>query len=645
MSSLRKANAAYRTGALDQAEALAVDILKSTPREEEAWLLLAAIADRRGQTAQSAAILKRALGFLPHAHALHRELGNALAKTGDLVQAEIQLRHAAMLHPEDKASATDLARLQARRGVQLLQQGAFVNALPYLRDALLAHNEDARVPFAVCISRLSFHEPRPDLKLLLTRAISEAWIRPSELVRVAANLLRLEPASSGESLREIAQDPLLRALLVRTVIANPDIERMLTGIRRTFLENPAMLSDWRDFAIALASQCFINEYAYAESETETKAIAELQARLAHDDSFAEHNVILLSAYRPLYAEPQAAKLAGRAWGEDLKQLVELQIVEPREEIEIAKSIPRLTPIKDKISAAVQAQYEENPFPRWVDAPVRGEGQKISDWLKTHFPYIGHDNFETENPQILVAGCGTGQEAVASARRFINADVLAVDLSLRSLGYAERKRKLLAITNVTYAQADILELGSLNKEFDIVECAGVLHHLADPLAGWRVLKTLTRPGGYMLLALYSEHGRSELLPIRQFIASGAYGHSASELRRFRADILALPEDHPVRQATLNRDDFYSLSMLRDLVFHVEEHRFTIPQISAALKELGLEFCGFGLDPEIQARFQAKFGGNADFRSLESWNAFEAEYPRAFSAMYHFVVRRPRENQPA
>ena len=34
------------------------------------------------------------------------------------------------------------------------------------------------------------------------------------------------------------------------------------------------------------------------------------------------------------------------------------------------------------------------------------------------------------------------------------------------------------------QADILNLRKLNKQFDIIESAGVLHHMDNPIAGWQ-----------------------------------------------------------------------------------------------------------------------------------------------------------------
>ena len=52
-----------------------------------------------------------------------------------------------------------------------------------------------------------------------------------------------------------------------------------------------------------------------------------------------------------------------------------------------------------------------------------------------------------------------------------------------------------------------------------------------------------------------------------------------------------------------EDFYSLSGCRDLLFHVQEHRFTLPQLAVLLAGLGLSFLGFELsDTAIAARYR-------------------------------------------
>ena len=47
---------------------------------------------------------------------------------------------------------------------------------------------------------------------------------------------------------------------------------------------------------------------------------------------------------------------------------------------------------------------------------------------------------------------------------------------------------------------------------------------------------------------------------------------------------MASNQPDEKLVVSRD-FYSLSTVRDLVFHVKEHQFTIPQIKRALEELG------------------------------------------------------------
>ena len=154
-------------------------------------------------------------------------------------------------------------------------------------------------------------------------------------------------------------------------------------------------------------------------------------------------------------------------------------------------------------------------------------------------------------------------------------MLAVDLSLSSLTYALRKTKELDFSNIEYAQADIMELGNLGRQFDLIECAGVLHHLDDPLAGWRILVNLLRPGGLMKIGLYSETARQDIISGRSLVAEKGYTASPEDIRRCRQDIIAMAEDGNRKMEEIcNKRDFFNLSNCRDLLFHVREHRFTL-----------------------------------------------------------------------
>ena len=122
------------------------------------------------------------------------------------------------------------------------------------------------------------------------------------------------------------------------------------------------------------------------------------------------------------------------------------------------------------------------------------------------------------PSILIAGCGTGQHSIGTASRFSNCHVTAVDLSLASLAYATRKTNELKLGNLKYLQADILHLHQMGKEFDIIESAGVLHHMDEPMAGWKVIVDLLKPGGLMKIGLYSELARHHIVRVRKEITA-------------------------------------------------------------------------------------------------------------------------------
>ena len=96
-----------------------------------------------------------------------------------------------------------------------------------------------------------------------------------------------------------------------------------------------------------------------------------------------------------------------------------------------------------------------------------------------------------------------------------------------------------------------------------------------------------------------------------------------------------EEH--HQQLTNFGDFFSLSEVRDLVFHVHEHRFTLPQIQKCLDELGLMFCGFE-STDIVRRFKHFFGKDSDACDLSQWHQFEEENPRTFAGMYQFWCQK-------
>jgi 2-polyprenyl-3-methyl-5-hydroxy-6-metoxy-1,4-benzoquinol methylase len=387
------------------------------------------------------------------------------------------------------------------------------------------------------------------------------------------------------------------------------------------------------FQSALAIQCFNNEYIYDCSEIESNAIEVLvnlvNGKLNNDEQPSSQHILCLASYMSLYDYNFSKRIDCTP---EIQEVFNQQIEDKEKEIAFKKKIPVLEEITNKISSKVRSQYENNPYPRWITSAHKANPKTISDIVNSLKLNINNSSIiDVNHPKILVAGCGTGQHSISTALRFANSEVLAVDLSLSSLAYAKRKTQELGIANISYMQADILDLNKLDEKFDLIECAGVLHHMDDPMAGWKILKNCLKDSGLMKIALYSELARFDIIKIREEISKLNIEASDIGMKLYRNKIINSDSDH--HKLISISQDFYSMSALRDLLFHTQEHRFTIPQIKSSIRELGLKFMGFE-DHINVSNFEVNNTEVGDLYDLDMWNIYEEANPAAFISMYQF-----------
>ena len=320
----------------------------------------------------------------------------------------------------------------------------------------------------------------------------------------------------------------------------------------------------------------------------------------------------------------------------LNELEKFTVRDPLEEKSLAEKIPLLCEILDDVSLKVRAQYENYPYPRWIKAAKVLRPQTIGEYIKEKklsiFPEY---NYDIDTPKILIAGCGTGQHSIEFAQRFKNSEVFSIDLSRASLAYAKRKSEELGLKNISFMQADIMDLGSLRDKYDVISCVGVLHHMEDPQVAWQILCNLLTDGGLMQIGLYSKLARENVARIKNDFKINSKSLTKLEIVRMRDDIAnSKTEDHP---DILRSKDFYSLSAVKDLLFHVHETAFTLTEIDAILNKLGLKFCGFD-SQNLYSDFSMRFENETDLYSLERWNEFENLFPSIFRGMYQFWCQK-------
>ncbi len=481
-------------------------------------------------------------------------------------------------------------------------------------------------------------------------------VRPNSLIKPILSLLRSNPKlqkiyqmlsskNIDKFFEKICNDlkkiTLFHKFIELSPIPDFKVEYLLKELRKYFLLNAKKVFNKEivlNFQISLALNCFINEYIFEETEEEKLAIRKLEKDikncLTNNKKFDFNKIACLASYRPLHKYTWFHNISVP---KGLESLFRRQVDEILEEKLIRNNIPCLKNIEDKISIDVQKQYEEYPYPRWIYTQMNLKSVSIYELIKLLKLKLNNINSFSNNPDILVAGCGTGQHSISTASFFSNSKILAIDLSLSSLSYAMRKTKELDINNIEYLQADILDLVSLNKQFDIVECVGVLHHMSDPMAGWQIITDCLKPKGLMKIGLYSKIARRNIIKVRDLIFKKEFFNTQGDVIDFRKEILN--SNDPIFNTIKHSTDFFCKSTLKDFLFHVQEYQFTIPGIESSLKTLGLIFAGFEFENKnIINKFKQIYPKSHALYSLDCWHEFELKNPDIFRLMYQFWVQK-------
>ncbi len=443
----------------------------------------------------------------------------------------------------------------------------------------------------------------------------------------------------NEIIEELNKNKLLLQFMKVCPIPNYYFEKNFIKIRHEILNqiyNSSFKKIHLKFLISLSTQCFLNEYVYSVTDEEIFKINKINERIKKNINTKKINdleILILSCYSPLYSFDWCQKLNP---SNELEEVFLLQYKNYNEEKKHTQKIKSITGVNDSISIKVKNQYEENPYPRWTNLGLSIEPRVMKEVIEDINLDIDFTKISfSKKTEILIAGCGTGQHAITTASKYKNANILALDLSFNSLGYAKRKAKELNCKNINFIQGDLLDLRKLNKKFDIIESVGVLHHMADPLIGWKCLSECLKKDALMLIGLYSEKARKNIAEIREKINSLKIKTSKKNIINFRKDIFE--KDNNKWDSIKNSPDFYSTSGVRDLLFHVQEQRFTIKQIRSHMNKLGLVFLGFE-DTYVLEMFKKSYNQSNDLYNLDKWEEFEINNSRIFSGMYQFWCKK-------
>lgn len=243
---------------------------------------------------------------------------------------------------------------------------------------------------------------------------------------------------------------------------------------------------------------------------------------------------------------------------------------------------------DGVAAAVHDFYERHPYPGAVDqlGEDQAETPERQARKSEHHLFWPKQPFR-EDRSILIAGCGTIQ-AARHARRWPRARVVGIDVSEASLDKTRLLRERHGLDNLELKRLPVEQAEQLAEQFDQIICTGVLHHLPDPDAGLRALRSVLAPRGAMHLMVYAPYGRAGIYLIQQYGRLLGLASTPSEIRDLMTALENLPKGHPLWPLLQKSPDFQYDSGIADALLHPQDRPYSVPQFLAFAARNGLRF---------------------------------------------------------
>ena len=178
--------------------------------------------------------------------------------------------------------------------------------------------------------------------------------------------------------------------------------------------------------------------------------------------------------------------------------------------------------------------------------------------------------------VLVAGCGTWQSA-KHALCHPAASVVGIDLSPTSLEHTEKLKRKYNLKNLETQQLPLENAADLDQQFDLIVCTGVLHHLADPGAGLRALRSVLKPDGAMYLMVYAPYGRTGVYMLQEYCRRLGIGTSQQEINDLTAVLKTVPQHHPLLSTVRGARESLDADALADALLNPRDRAYTVAEL--------------------------------------------------------------------
>lgn len=239
---------------------------------------------------------------------------------------------------------------------------------------------------------------------------------------------------------------------------------------------------------------------------------------------------------------------------------------------VEEGIPRLfmptagTSNGADVTEIVKQFYEKTPFPNYDDLDnhralmEKAREGMFARLLGEQIPF---------DARVVEIGCGTGQltNFLAIAHR----SVIGTDICLNSLRLAQHFKTENGLERATFAQMNLFRPALKDGFFDVVISNGVLHHTGDCRGAFQRVSRLAKPGGHVVVGLYSAYSRR-------------LHYARRALFRWTGLTSRWLDPHLARVGTAGKRDAW----FQDQYCHPHESSHTLDEVLGWMEESGLEF---------------------------------------------------------
>lgn len=560
-----------RAEARCQAREALQDVLALASSNADALNLLGRIDLDEGHTTSAHDLFSLAVEADPESAQARTNLGYWALMEGEPAQARKYFEQALQL---DRQSATAFAGIAHACQAQGYWDTAFLHYRRLLE--LGADWPSVYSGMMECARRLEIHRASEELVTDAIRLLRNEELPHQNLGTFAATILRLQYQQiEGEALLEkAARDELLHLALEKTLLPDPELERVITNIRTQLVhevDGTGELADSRQrLALALGLYGTRTGFAQAVSEREHLIITNIDTVLIHElanrpapDAVAGA-LIIRSLYGSLFHQPYAPQIGAynlEDWPEGMQPLMAASFYHKAEEEAYKQGFEE----KQEELALAKADLP-HAWPCWHNLtpytaqPIKQELSNSLGISTDHWP---------ETVRLFVIGAGSGQRAIELASYFTDVEVVAVDEELANLAHGNRRARERGLENIVFwpyslanrfihdgNQVQMVEVGTLPSErLNRISVDEIARHALG--------------SGGLLHIHTGEHGSSRMdVALRRMVERHRLAPTTETIRRLRRMILNNPEQDAY-QEMLQDPDFYAIAGCRRRWFFPED----------------------------------------------------------------------------